>query len=252
MRPDARGEGRCDSAPVATAAPPLPQRPPAGAALRAASVAFLPGLLLGLALAASVVGLAAYLLVLRPRLARFGATGEETRARLPGDGFVRPRVESTRATSIRAPVPVVWSWLVQLGQGRGGFYSYDVLENLAGLRIHSADRIDPALQHLAPGDLVRTAPESFGPEAGFRVLEAEACRALVLDVAAGAGTWAFVLREEGEGRTRLLVRWRLGGSRLGAAAYVLAVEIPHFLMERGMLQGIARRAERVAAARPRS
>lgn len=61
----------------------------------------------------------------------FGATQEEAGMGLPGDQLVRAASRmATRAISIDAPPEQVWPWLVQLGQGRGGFYSYDSLENL--------------------------------------------------------------------------------------------------------------------------
>jgi hypothetical protein len=75
---------------------------------------------------------------------------------MPGDELVpQPVLLSTRAVTIDAPPSAVWPWLAQIGQGRGGLYSYDALENLMGLDIHSADTLVPESQQLAPGDLVR-------------------------------------------------------------------------------------------------
>ena len=111
------------------------------------------------ALAAAAAG-AAYVLAVRPRLLRWGATTQEAAGPLPGDEIVpAPRMQSTRAVTIKAPVSGVWPWLVQLGAGRGGMYSYDWLENAAGLGIHSADRILPELQHLKVGDIVPLSPD---------------------------------------------------------------------------------------------
>lgn len=63
---------------------------------------------------------------------------------MPGDELVPDaNFATTRAIDINAPVEVVWPWLVQIGQGRGGFYSYDLLENVMGLDIQSADQIIP-------------------------------------------------------------------------------------------------------------
>ena len=77
------------------------------------------------------------------------ATPAEKQRRLPGDELVpEPMWQATRATTIGAPPEAVWPWLVQMGQGRGGFYSYDWVENLGGLDIHSADEIIPELQTL--------------------------------------------------------------------------------------------------------
>ena len=69
-----------------------------------------------------------------------------------------------------------------MGQGRGGFYSYDWLENLFGLDIHNADRIEPDWQHLAVGDQLRAAPPTAGPEAGFTVVAIDPGRSLVTAV----------------------------------------------------------------------
>jgi hypothetical protein len=80
----------------------------------------------------------------------------------------RPIAQTTRAITIDAPAEEVWRWLMQLGQGRGGLYSYDRLENLANLDVHSAQEIVPELQELEVGDLVRLAPESMGAEAELR------------------------------------------------------------------------------------
>ena len=89
---------------------------------------------------------------LRARSLRWGATDEELVATLPGDELVpHPDLTTTRAVTVNARAADVWPWIAQLGQGRGGFYSYDALENLVGCDIHSADRIVPAWQGVAVG-----------------------------------------------------------------------------------------------------
>ena len=156
----------------------------------------------------------AYLLLVRPWHSRWGATEGEASGALPHDHFVpRPIFQTTRAITIDAPAEEAWRWLVQVGQGRGGLYSYDWLENLADLDVHSAEEIVPELQDLEVGDLVRLAPESMGAEAGLRVAAMERGRALVLHQPAdphtgrpidrddpGLGSyygwnWAFVLEQ---------------------------------------------------------
>jgi hypothetical protein len=151
-----------------------------------------------------------------------------------------------------------------MGQGRGGMYSYDWLENLADLDIHSAEEILPEFQDLKVGDLVRLAPERMGAETGLRVAAVEPGRVLVLHQPADPGTgrprdrddpnlgsyygwnWVFVLEEVNPDGTRLIVRSRVDGRPryLIKAFYTLLLEFPHFVMERGMLKGIKRRAER--------
>jgi hypothetical protein len=123
----------------------------------------------------------AYLLIVRPWHSRWGATEEEARRALPHDHFVPdPIYQTTRAMTINTHAGQVWQWLVQVGQDRGGLYSYDWLENLADLDVQSAKEIVPELQDLKVGDLVRLAPESMGAEAGLRVAAMEPGRALVL------------------------------------------------------------------------
>lgn len=109
----------------------------------------------------SLVGAAATAALLaRPRLLRWGATGQECGEALPGDELIEHAdLTATRAITIHAPADDVWPWSAQLGQGRGGFYSYDFLENLVGCDIHSADRIVPEWQDVAVGDAIRLAPQ---------------------------------------------------------------------------------------------
>ena len=208
----------------------------------------------------------AYLLVLRPWHLRWGATDDEVRKELPGDELVpHPTLESTRAITIRAPAEEVWRWLVQLGQDRGGFYSYDRLENLAGADIHNVDRIEPRMQHLKVGDFVPMVPIEWGvPSGGFTVATVEPERAIVWrqgwprDVenlgspeAESRGTWAFVLERLDEGTTRLVLRERSGHRprMRDVILNYLFLERQHFLMERKMLKGIKARAERAWTSR---
>jgi hypothetical protein len=120
----------------------------------------------------------------------------------------------------------------QLGQDRGGFYSYEWLENLAGCKMEDADRIHPEWQHRELGETVY-----LHPAGGLRVSTFEPGRALGLE---GWGT--FVLEPLGGDRTRLIARGDVP-SGVAAAAYGVLMEIPHFLMERRMLLGIKQRAE---------
>ena len=126
--------------------------------------------------AALVAGVAAGSLLARSRQLRWGATGEELAASLPGDDLIpNPCLTATRAISIPTPPARVWPWIVQLGQDRGGFYSYDFLENLAGCDIHSAVSIVPEWQDLEVGDAVR-----LHPTLGLEVAIIDAPRSLVL------------------------------------------------------------------------
>ena len=184
----------------------------------------------------ALVGTAAtalYALVIRPWHLRWGAEPGDEQRELPGDE--RLPQDGTRilhAVTIDAPVERVWPWLAQLGQDRGGFYSYEWLENLAGCEMQNADRIHPEWQHRELGETVH-----LHPAGGLRVSVFEPGRALGLE---GWGT--FALEPAEPDRTRLIAR---GGvpRGLAAAAYGVLMELPHFLMERRMLLGIKRRAE---------
>jgi hypothetical protein len=178
----------------------------------------------------------------------WGATGAEVRGALPGDGLV-PRADrmTTRAITVHACIAAVWPWIAQLGQGRGGFYSYDAVENLLGLDIHSADRIVPEWQSVEVGMQVRLAAE-----VPLTVAVVEPRRALVLRGAVPMGqvpspfdfTWAFILCGAPDGTTRLVVRERYGYLRWWATAIVEPATMISFVMTRPMLRGIRDRAEK--------
>lgn len=177
-----------------------------------------------------------YLFALRPRMHRWGATETEAAKPLPGDEATpHPALRTTHAVTINAPVADVWPWLAQIGQREGGFYSYAWLENLAGCEIKNADRIHPEWQQRAVGDAVY-----LHPALPLKLCIWEPPRTLGLE---GWGTW--VLEALDATHTRLLARSNIPA---GAAAWFFAffIEIPHFIMQRKMLLGIKRRAERMA------
>jgi hypothetical protein len=103
---------------------------------------------------------AAYIRLARPRQLRWGATDLESDRRLPGDALIaNPDLIATRAITVSTSAEQVWPWIAQLGQGQGGFYSYDALENLVGCHIHSADRIVAEWQDVGVGGQVKLHPE---------------------------------------------------------------------------------------------
>jgi hypothetical protein len=121
----------------------------------------------------AISALTYYIVAVRPWLLRWGATVEEASSPLPGDELVpEPVYATTRAVTVRVSAESIWPWLVQLGQGRAGFYTYDLLEQIVGAAIRSADRIVPELQQLAVGDTVLLSPvggaEGRGAGAGAR------------------------------------------------------------------------------------
>lgn len=183
----------------------------------------------------------------------WGATAGEAAAVLPGDEFVPdPAEQTTLAVTVAAPAEDVWAWLVQIGQDRGGMYSYDWLENLIGLDIHTTDEIRDEWQHLAVGDRIVVVPEGYGPlPAGyaFTVAEVDPPRALVLRQAPPEhpwnGVWSFHVRPVSEGRCRLLARSRTEApSQLGLRIATRVGEPPTLMMTRRMLLGIKEHAER--------
>jgi hypothetical protein len=183
----------------------------------------------------------------RTCLLRWGATDEEIVASLPGDDLISDaNVTATRAITIRRSPDVIWPWIAQIGQGRGGFYSYDLLENLLGFDIHSADRVVAEWQRLEVGDEVRLAAK-----AGLKAAIVEPGRALVLQGSLPIArrppfdsTWAFILCEQRDGTTRLLSRERYSYRRWWAPFVVEPTQAVSFVMSRKMLLGIRDRAER--------
>jgi len=203
--------------------------------------------------AASVVG---YRKALRPWHERWGATDEEVNAHLPGDEFTaEPAAQVTRAITIDAPPESVWPWVIQLGADRGGFYSYDWLENLFGLGIHSADEIDPEWQRRAVGDLMFANAKGSG---GWLVMEVRPNRALVVKTANlktsqpllrnqppafWEFTWAFVLSNQPNGTTRLIVRERVGFGNSISQLLMSPFGVVSFIMTRKTMRSIKARAE---------
>jgi hypothetical protein len=182
----------------------------------------------------------AYLLLLRRWHLRWGATDEEIQRPLLADELVpHPHLETTRAITIEAPPEAVWPWLVQMGYQRGGWYSYDWLDNLG---VPSARRIIPELQNLKVGD--KLAPV----EGGFIVATLEPPRAMVLmsrnDVGRIGMSWTFLLEPLEKGRCRLIERVRgvYDFNLMGLLMY-LAVEPADFIMMRKHLLNLKRRAE---------
>jgi len=205
-------------------------------------------------LAGLIVLAAAGHLILRPRMLHWGAAPNEAEAILGGDELISgPIMTTTRAISIKAEPEKVWPWLAQMGQGRGGFYSYDWLENLAGMNIHNVQQIMPELQNLRTGDLI-----PFWRGAGVNVVVVEPPRLLVLggtfnkpqgetgvDESTG-GTWVFRLNETEAKGTRLVVRSRVAAFKPAwlSAVFMFLLEPMHFIMERKMMLRIKELAER--------
>jgi hypothetical protein len=193
----------------------------------------------------ALAGEAVYRRYLRSWVLNWGAAPDEVRRPLPGDDLLpEADIVATRAIGIAAPTSAVWPWLVQMGPGRAGAYTYDWIENLFGLNMHSAGRIHPEWQDLSVGDVIHS--RKGGPGMRVEILEPE--RAIVNRSEDGDWVWIFAL-EPHDGGTRLISRNRIAmsGAAAGQRLGMLVMEPGSLVMERKMLLGIKERAECLAA-----
>lgn len=191
-----------------------------------------------------------YLLVLWPWMQNWGATRAEIEATLPGDDIVPDaNLRSTKGITIKAGPEEIFPWLLQIGVDRGGMYSYDWLENIFGLNVHTVDRIVPAYQEVQVGDFWRFTPKDYllNPGPGLyvqRLIENEAVL-LCFGIEGNPDepcfdTWQFVLMPQADGSTRLLLRSNM------AFEQELPIKLTYFIqfiMERKMLLTLRERAE---------
>lgn len=183
----------------------------------------------------------------------WGSTSSELALSLPGDAEPRDLARELQyAVTIKAPPEDVWVWLVQLGQDRAGFYSYDWLERAFGLDIHNVREVRPEWQTLQPGDIVRAAqPGYLGGLLEGRLESTVSAvtpeRVLVLE------KWGtFALQPTADERTRLILRSTMSDrnrSVWAAAANLMAFQLPHFIMHRRMMLTIKGLAEEHYAVR---
>jgi hypothetical protein len=201
----------------------------------------------GLAFAFGFLGYVATAATLWPWHRTWGSTRSEILMALPGDEDVRrPALEIQHAVTIDAPPSEVWPWLMQMGQDRAGFYSYDWLERAFLVDIRNVTSLNPGWQQREAGDLVRaTQPEylrgMFGRDLGWRVVSIEPGHAMVLE------NWgAFVLLPTDDGRTRFVIRSTISNPEIpvwASALEFMTFELPHFIMERRMMLTIKSLAE---------
>jgi hypothetical protein len=183
-----------------------------------------------------------YQLLLRRPILKWGATDAEAHARLPGDELLEEADGvATRAITINAPAAAGWPWIAQMGPApRGGAYTYDWVENLLRLDMHSVDRVLPEYQDPKVGDTL-----SYGKNR-MRTERVDPQQVLATRSQDGNWVWSFILREQ-DGNTRLISRNRFRLPSLTAKIGMLPMEPASFVMERKMLHGIKQRAENLAA-----
>jgi hypothetical protein len=192
------------------------------------------------AVLAAVALFALYLRFLRRPVLTWGAEAEADE-RLPGDELLEEADGvATRAIDVDAPPSAVWPWIAQMGPApRGGAYTYDWIENLLGLDMHSADEVLPDFQHPEVGDTI-----GYGRNR-MRVERVEPEHVLAWRSEDANWVWTFVL-EPRDGGTRLVSRNRFRLPTLAARVGMVPMEPASLLMERKMLQGIKERAEALA------
>ncbi|WP_123024090.1 SRPBCC family protein [Mycolicibacterium stellerae] len=181
----------------------------------------------------------------------WGTTKGECEAALAGDELIKqPAIRTTEGITIHAPAEAVWQWLVQIGQDRGGLYSYQAFEDLVGLDYRNAERIHPEWQMLAPGDHIRLAPQGWlGLRRGMALVVEHVAEnsTLILRGAPPEFPWqtvmSFHVLPRLEDRCRLLIRTRTALRHPGEALLVELAGPAMSLLTRGMLLGIKHRAE---------
>jgi hypothetical protein len=196
--------------------------------------------------AAALASAAGHVLFVRPRQLTWGATSEEAKRSLPGDELVaRPVFDATRAITIDARPEEIWPWLVQVGLGRAGWYSYDLLDNLGR---PSARWVIPELQHVEPGDVLPMSPDG---RQGIRVHAVDPPVSMIWGTP-GETTWVWQLDASADGATRVLTRIHFRPSwRAASVAFWLLLEVADFWMIRKMLLNLRERAEAAAPTRRR-
>jgi hypothetical protein len=192
----------------------------------------------------SMVALAAsYWRWVRPWQLTWGSTDAEVATAMPGDEVVgRPSFNATRAVSIVAPPECIYPWLIQMGVGRAGWYSYDLLDNLAR---PSATVILPQHQQIEVGDVVPMSPDG---KQGMRVLDFRQDSWLLWWDGVGDCTWVWSIEPGEDGTARLVSRVRMQYRWLSPSIlFGLLVEFFDLIMMRRAMLGIKQRAEALAS-----
>jgi hypothetical protein len=197
-----------------------------------------------------LLGFGFFQAILWPWMSAWGSTPTEQVQALPGDELVpTANIQTTKGLTIQATPAEIYPWLLQLGVDRGGMYSYDWLENLFGLNVHTVRSIMPEYQAAQVGDFWRFTPQDYplNPGPGLWVKELRPNEAVLLCFGmenareeSCIDTWQLVLIPQGDGSTRLLLRSRM------AMEQELLIKMTYFiqfLMERKMLLTFREMAE---------
>jgi hypothetical protein len=196
--------------------------------------------------AVSIVGVAtaAYIRAYRPWQLTWGAMPDEVSRRLHGDEVVsKPTFNATRAITVKATPEEIWPWLLQVGITRGGWYSYDLLDNLGR---PSAHEIMPELQSLAVGDVVPISPDG---RQGFTVLALDLPRSMLWGTMPDV-TWLWLMEPRADSSTRVITRIRMRYRWLSPSiAFSLLIEFADIWMIRRMLLNLRERAESLSRTR---
>jgi hypothetical protein len=190
------------------------------------------------------VALAGYILWARPYQLHWGATAEEINRAMPGDELNRdPKFLATRAITINGTPEEIWSWLIQMGYGRAGFYGYDILENLGSPRgLQSAVSILPELQNFKVGDDVPISPAA---KMSFFAIEPNKYLIWAGQTGGTYGAFTWALYPVDESHTRLVsrIRWSHHWTQPGVLALDLLTEFTDHLAVRKVLEGVKGRVE---------
>lgn len=195
---------------------------------------------LGLLLISTIIS---YPLIMKPAFDQWGATKDEVKMLLPGDNIISfSQIKTTRAITINTSPEKVYPWLVQMGKNKGGFYSYDWLENIFGLKIHSTESINEKWQEPRLGDILVLAPMG-----GPRLIDIKKNQYLVFggNNKGFKNTWSFNLLSKEKNKTRLIIRSKnqYDDKFSNFVMWQVLTEPVHFLMEEKMMRGIKQRAE---------
>lgn len=187
-----------------------------------------------------------YLAIFRPWQLRWGATDEEVKRSMPGDNIVdKPSFNATRAVTINAPAENIYPWIVQMGVNRAGWYSYDLLDNLAR---PSAEVILPKHQNIQVGDLIPMSPDG---KQGIWVKDFRTTEWMLWWDKIGDTSWVWVIYSEGKSYSRLVTRVRVKYRWFSPAIlFNLIIEFFDILMMRKCMLGIKRRAEDLPRSKP--